>query len=67
MTTYSTPSAAWRRAAELAKAGSNSMFVVRDGPEGYAVASEEDLDTYFLGALVVAEVFSDGSCASAEA
>lgn len=67
MATYTTPEAAGRRAAQLAKARDSSMYVVRDGEDnGYAVASEEDLDTFYLGACVVAEVMSDGTFVSAE-
>lgn len=67
MSTYSTQDAALRRAAWLAQRHDTPMYVVRDGEDdGYAVASEEDLDTFFLGATVIAEVFSDGSCASAD-
>ncbi|CAD5366614.1 conserved hypothetical protein [Rubrivivax sp. A210] len=42
-----------------------SMYVVWTG-SSYAVASEADLDTWWLGATVVAEVMSDGSCVSAD-
>ena len=67
MATYTTTEAAGRRAAQLAKARDTSMYVVRDGEDdGYAVASEEDLDTFYLGACVVAEVMSDGTFVSAE-
>lgn len=60
---YATQEAALRRAAQLARNREASMFVVYDGEdEGYAVANEEDLDTYFLGATVLAEVLSDGTC-----
>lgn len=67
MATYTTTEAAGRRAAQLAKARDTSMYVVRDGEDdGYAVASEEDLDTYYLGASVLVEVLSDGTCVASD-
>lgn len=53
------------RAARLAQQRDESMYVVWTG-EGYAVASEDDLDTWWLGATVVAEVMSDGTCTAAD-
>lgn len=68
MAGYSTQEAALRRAAHLAQRRDSSMFVVYDGEEeGYAVASEEDLDTFYLGATVLAEVLSAGTCVSSDA
>lgn len=49
------------RAARLARKLDASMYVVSTG-SGYAVASENDLDTWWLGATVIAEVMSDGTC-----
>ena len=52
---YPSQEAALQRAAQLARKHEASMFVVYDGEdEGYAVASEEDLDTFYLmdGALM---------------
>ena len=67
MAGYSTQEAALARAVQLARRRETPMFVVHDGEEeGFAVASEEDLDTFYLGACVVAEVMSDGTCISAE-
>lgn len=56
---------AMARAARLAQKRDQSVYVVWTG-EGYAVASENDLDTWWQGATVVAEVMSDGTCASAD-
>lgn len=57
--------AALRRAASLARRRDRPMYVVFTG-SGYAVASEDDLDTWWLGARVVAEVMSDGTCTAGE-
>lgn len=57
--------AALRRAASLARRRDTPMYVVFTG-SGYAVASEDDLDTWWLGASVFAEVMSDGTCAAGE-
>ncbi len=60
---YPSQEAALQRAAQLARKREASMFVVYDGEdEGYAVSSEADLDTFYLGATVLAEVLSDGTC-----
>ncbi|MFT3819847.1 MAG: hypothetical protein QM750_19915 [Rubrivivax sp.] len=66
-TTYSTPAAAARRAIHLAKRHGESMFIgwVPED-DGFAVASEVDLDTYWLGARVHAEILADGTYASAD-
>lgn len=53
------------RAARRAQRAGVSMFVVWSG-SGYAVASEDDLDTWWLGATVIAEVLSDGTCAACD-
>lgn len=64
---YSTQDAALARAATLTRQRDTSMFVVHDGEDdGFAVASEEDLDTYYLGASVLVEVLSDGTCVTAD-
>jgi hypothetical protein len=63
MASYSTQEAALARAVLLAQKREAPMFVVYDGEEeGFAVASEEDLDTFYLGASVLVEVLSDGTC-----
>lgn len=53
------------RAARRAQRTGASMFVVWSG-SGYAVASEDDLDTWWLGATVIAEVLSDGTCVACD-
>lgn len=53
--------AALDRAKRLARKHSAPMFVVWTG-SGYAAASEDDLDTWWQGAPVVAEVHEDGVC-----
>ncbi len=67
MAAHDDKQAALERAARLARKHDTSMYVVWTGEEaGYAVASEDELDTYWLGASVVAEVFSDGSCVAGD-
>lgn len=67
MAGYSTQEAALARAVQLARRRETPMFVVHDGEEeGFAVASEEDLDTYYLGASVLVEVLSDGTCVASD-
>jgi hypothetical protein len=49
------------RAQRLSRKREEPMYVVWTG-SGYAAASEEDLDTWWQGATVVAEVHEDGVC-----
>jgi hypothetical protein len=65
MTTYGTTAAAIARAHHLPRTSDQPLYVVREG-EGYAVADESDLDTWWLGATVIAEVMSDGTCVPSE-
>ncbi len=57
--THNCPTAL-QRASRLARQRQVTMYVVCEGGK-YDVATEEDLDTYYLGATVVAEFLSDGS------
>ena len=60
MRSDSTTDAAVRRAQLLARRNDESMFVVWCG-DGYAVANEFDLDTWWQGATVMGEVLTDGT------
>jgi hypothetical protein len=51
------------RAQRLSRKREEPMYVVWTG-SGYSAASEEDLDTWWQGATVVAEIHEDGVCMS---
>jgi hypothetical protein len=52
---------ACRRACAQAKRSGQELFVVYEGDGEYAVATEEDLDTWWLGATVHAAYSADGT------
>jgi hypothetical protein len=52
---------ACQRACVLAKQSGQERFVVYEGDGEYAVAGEEDLDTWWLGATVHAAFAADGT------
>jgi len=56
-------SAAFAHARQLAKRRDEPIYVIRDGAT-YGVADDIDLQTYWLGASVIAEVMPDGACES---
>lgn len=49
------------RASMRARRSGQERYVVLDGDGGYAVATDEDLDTWWLGATVQAAFDLDGS------
>lgn len=53
--------AAAKKAAKKAK---TEMFVVRAYVNSYEVATEYDLDTFYMGSLVAYAVFPDGTVES---
>lgn len=53
---------ACRRADLRAKRSSSQVFVVPAGDGEYAVADEEDLDTWWIGSSVVAAFDAGGPC-----
>jgi hypothetical protein len=63
MSTRDTWEAALARAVRLARQSGEDRHVVQADEDGYAVASDFDLETYWLGATVLATALPDGELA----